>query len=311
MSTKDKFRLGLDIGGSSIKYGWGNCQQGLQFFSHKPLTQRSLSCLKETVVSILEETDRLCGLDSIVAIGIGSPGTIDSSTGKIAGVNPNLPFWVGHDPAELIPSSLSLPVFCDNDANLMCLGEAWLRGSRGLIVGVTIGSGIGCGFVSDGAVYHGAHGFALELGHVIHIPQGELCSCGRRGCVEAYASVDGIRRRILRLKEIRQDCGPEPSLIQIMQRSDNSLVSRIIDEGMHALALGLANLCVILDPDTVVIGGGAMDGGLYDWDKFQDLFQSELPLANRPRTSLEKALEGNRAGVLGAVVLASQSDVFA
>jgi glucokinase len=307
MSTKDKFFLGLDIGASSIKFGWGNCQSGLQHFDKRELVQRSLSCLHNTVAEIIGECDRVIGLGHILSIGIGTPGTIDLATRKITGINPNLPFWVDQDPAELIPPEIQLPVYFDNDANLMCLGEAWLRGSRGRIAGITVGSGIGCGYVQDGHVYHGAHGYAMELGHITGIPDGELCSCGRKGCLEAYASIEGIKSRITRIG-LSTTLAPRSGLRELLDAaSSDPRVADAIAEGMTELARGIANFCVIIDPDTVVIGGGGMDGGLYDWEELRKLIVAFLPPINASTTSLERAREGNRAGVLGAVVLAEQS----
>ena len=308
MLTSDKATLGLDIGGSSVKYGWGDCKVGLQYFGKLELRQKNFPRLRETVRQILDICARELGLSSLGAIGIGTPGTIDRNSGKIVGVNPNLPFWVDTDPRELIPKELGLPVFCDNDANLMCLAEAWLRGGRGSVAGITVGSGIGCGFVVDGLIWHGAHGFALELGHITSIPQGELCSCGRKGCLEAYASVEGLRHRLLELPGADEFITESSNLSSLLAFSQASpAAANIIVEGRDVLARGISDLIVILDPDAVVIGGGAMDGGLYPWNELKRLVKENLPSVNEERTSLEQAREGNRAGVLGAVILASQS----
>jgi glucokinase len=307
MLTNDKLMLGLDIGGSSVKYGWGNCQAGLQQHSKIELQPKSLSQLRETVRQILQGCSEEPGWENIAAIGIGTPGTIDRASGRIVGVNPNLPFWVDLDPRDLIPPEIQLPVFYDNDANLMALAEAWLRGSQGSLVGITVGSGIGCGLVLDGKVYHGAHGFALELGHVTSIDDGALCTCGRKGCLEAYASVEGLRRRIMALPEAAGSVTPSSGLSAILRFSDSHPQAEIIiGEGLQILARGISDLIVILDPDRVVIGGGAMEAELYSWAELERAVQKYLPPVNAGHTALEKALVGNRAGVLGAIILASQ-----
>lgn len=308
MSTSDKLHLGMDIGGSSVKFGWGNCQSGLQYCSKFELSHKSLFHLSQTIHQILEQCGREVGWENIGAIGIGTPGTIDRSSGRIVGVNPNLPFWVDINPGKLIPPELQVPVFHDNDANLMCLAEAWLRGSRGKVVGITVGSGIGCGYVQDGRIYHGAHGFALELGHVTSVPQGEPCSCGRKGCLEAYASVEGIRRRMQALPEAGERINSSSGLSDLLSLSrSHPAAEKIIHAGEDILARGISDLVVTLDPDVVVIGGGAMEGGLYDGQALEQAVRGYLPPLNAASTSLEPALEGNRAGVLGAVVLASTS----
>ncbi len=308
MLTSDKATFGLDIGGSSIKYGWGDCQTGLQYFGKLELRQKNLSHLRETVRQSLEICLRAIGENGLRAVGIGTPGTIDRRSGKIVGVNPNLPFWVDLDPRELIPAQLNLPVFCDNDANLMCLAEAWLRGGRGTMAGITVGSGIGCGLTVDGKIWHGAHGFALELGHITSIPRGEPCSCGRKGCLEAYSSVEGLRQRLLALPGAGDFVTGDSSLPTLLAFGRaRPEAAGIISSGMEVLARGISDLIVVLDPDAVVIGGGAMDGGLYPWEDLVDCVRYFLPPLNAERTSLEQAREGNRAGVLGAVILASES----
>lgn len=305
MTTKE-YSLGLDIGASSVKYGWGNCQQGLQFFDKKPIQHKSLSCLKDTIIGILDITDQKVGLQNIRSIGIGTPGTIDLDTGKIVGVNPNMPYWIGHKPDELIPSGIHAPIYYDNDANLMALAEASLRGSRGKLIGVTIGSGIGCGFVDNGSIYKGSHGYAMELGHMTVYPAGELCSCGRKGCLEAYTSVEGLRSRIVKPRGDIAESALGSDLSSLIQRKkDNPGIQRIIEEGMRALAIALANAIILFDPDIVVLGGGAMDAGLYDMRELHELLQKMLPTVNASKLKLELALEGNRAGVLGAIILAS------
>ncbi len=308
MLTNDKPRLGLDIGGSSIKYGWGDCQRGLQHFGKLELRQKSLSHLREQVRLILEECAREVGWDNIAGIGIGTPGTIDRSSQRIVGVNPNLPFWVDLDPRALIPPELLIPAVCDNDANLMALAEAWQRPERSSVVGITVGSGIGCGLVVDGQIWHGAHGFALELGHVTSIPHGEPCTCGRRGCLEAYASVEGLRGRMARLPGAGGFLTPESTLSALLRFSQTEPAAQLlIDEGRDILARGISDLIVILDPDAVVIGGGGMEGRLYDWDELKAAVISFLPALNAERCSLEEALAGNRAGVWGAIILSAQS----
>ena len=309
MSNSLKYILGLDIGASSIKYGWGDCQQGLQHYAKKELSLKSLSFLKETVHSILRECDSMCGLDNILAIGIGTPGTIDTQSGKIAGTNPNLPFWSGHSPAELIPSELNIPVYYDNDANLMCLAEAWQRKLSGKVIGITVGSGIGSGMVDAGKVYRGAHGYAMELGHVIATPGGAICTCGRKGCLEAYASVDGLRRRIEALPGFSHLSGKNISLIEMLKlREQYPEVDSLVQEGRFQLARALSDLIVVLDPDVIVVGGGAMDAGLYSLEVLTKDIYEMLPLVNLPHLRLDMALEGNRAGTMGAVILASSCD---
>ncbi len=305
MTTQDKIFLGLDIGASSVKYGYGYCKQDLLHFSKIPLPGRSLSGLRSVVAEILRNVNDRLGLDKVAAIGVGTPGMVDAITGKICGVNPNLPFWVDRDPRELFPEGFSIPVFYDNDANLMTLGEAWLRPEMNSVLGITLGSGIGGGLVQNMRIYHGSHGYALEIGHLMVVHQGCICACGRLGCLEAYSGVEGLRKRIA---SVTGDPGIlECALTDILALSGtNPVIAKIIQEGRQHLARALANTIVLLDLDCVVLGGGALEAGLYDADIMKEMIKAQLPLLHASKTSVEAALTGNKAGVLGAIVLASQ-----
>lgn len=306
MASQDKLHLGLDIGASSVKFGYGDCKQGLQSFDKIELTEQSLPHLKQVCAQILDSVDSRVGLDSILSIGIGTCGTIDLQSGKLVH-NPNLPYWVDLSPAELIPAELKIPVAFDNDANLMCLAEASLRYPESRVVGITVGSGIGCGYVQQGRIYHGSHGFAMELGHVNVCRDGVLCTCGRKGCLEAYAAVDGIKRRIRQALGSAISQGAFASLPELIRlQSQHPEIAQILASGANYLATAVANLIIVLDPDLLIFGGGAMDAGLYDFASLQEQIWDNLPALNRSHIRLEKAHEGNRAGVLGAIILAAQ-----
>ena len=309
MSTSDKYFLGIDIGASSVKYGWGNSKVGLQYFNKKELNTKTLPFLKNIISEILNIASDNLSWKNLKAIGIGTPGTIDRNVHQIVGVNPNLPFLVNLDIRNLIPENIKLPVYWDNDANLMCFAEAWLRDFKKDIIGITIGSGIGCGFVQKDRIFHGSNGYAMELGHICIIPGGELCSCGRKGCVEAYSSVNGLKRRIssLEVPFTKTESSLEIKDLLHLAAIDPK-ANHILEEGLFILAQGIANLCVLLDPEIIVLGGGAMEGNLYDWEKLQKKIIDFMPMINAEHTRIEKALAGNRAGVLGAIILAESAN---
>ncbi len=298
-----KSYLGIDIGGSAVKFGWGNSQSGLQYFSTVHIKNKCLSEFKTIIEKVLKEVETRIGFSNIHGIGIGSPGTIDFHSGKVVGVNPNLPFWINHDPCELIPATLGLPVLCDNDANLMALAEANSHKAKHAL-GITVGSGIGSGIVIDGKIYRGANGFAGELGHVIVVDSGAKCNCGRLGCMEAYASVDGLRNRLSEESPHYNDM----QLSQILAiKSADQLVAGHINFGQKMLCGAVAGTVIALDPELVVLGGGGMDVGLYSIADIKKDIYELLPEVNRSKVQIKQATHGNKAGVIGAIILLEQA----
>lgn len=304
----DNLYIGFDIGASSVKWGYGSCQQGLLCFESVIISDKTLVGLQNLFGDIINEVDSKIGLNSIKGIGIGTPGTIERRSGKLLGVNPNLQFWTDLSPAILIDEKLNLPVVYDNDANLMCLGEASLLEPGLDVVGITIGSGIGSGYVRGGKVFHGSHGFGMELGHITVVSDGEPCNCGRRGCLEAYASIEGIKSRAKRQLKYSDALAWNLQAIQDNAKADLRLQG-FIREGERHLAQSLANLCVVLDPDVILLGGGGSEGGLYRLESVRSIFSESLPVVNRAHTLIRSASLGNKAGVLGAIVLAEREIV--
>lgn len=295
-----KYYLGFDIGGSFVKYGIGLPGVPPLFCDKIPTPTGGLDefieCMHELIGSLLIQY----GSENLLGIGIATPGTIDCKSGLLKGVNPNLPWWVDIDPCIVVPPQYRGIALCENDANLMALAEAF--GKKAMVLGITVGTGIGSGYVMDGDIYHGSKGFALELGHTKVVAEGALCNCGLKGCVEAYSSVTAIRKlaegidakyRFLELSEIIQAQAQDKALKQGIRQAE------------EYLALALANAAMTLDPDLIVIGGGAMDAGLYDIGRIRRYFKENTQKSYH-HTRIEPAKYGNLAGVMGGIVLAAR-----
>ena len=291
--------LGIDIGGSSIKYGWGNCEEGLQSYQTLVLQRKNRDDFLALVQEMFNNVDSKIGLNNLKGIGMGMPGAIDKITGLVTANNPNLPFWVNHHPSELLPENCNIPFAFDNDANLMALAESYTQ-KKDYVAGVTIGSGIGCGIIIEGRIYHGAYGFAGELGHICVVDKGLRCNCGKNGCLEAYASGEGLRRRLA----LKNPCYAEMDLPAILAiKETDTLVGDYIKQGQLMLTAALSGLATCLDPEIIIIGGGAMDLGLYCiWELKEEIIK-KLPAAHSNHLKVTKAINGNKAGVLGAIKL--------
>jgi glucokinase len=209
----------------------------------------------------------------IAGIGIGAPGPIDVASGAVV-APPNLPGWERVPLKQLIEDNLAITTYLENDANAAALGEHRFGSGRGVdhLIYVVVGTGVGGGLILDGRLYHGASGMAGEIGHIVVKPDGPICSCGRRGCLEALTSGPSIAR------EARQRMREgTPTLIAELAEGDESRVTaklvaqaaergdkvakRVLAEAMHYLGLGMASLVHTLNPELIVFGGGVANLG--------------------------------------------------
>lgn len=303
--SKATVYLGIDIGGTSVKYGWGGPLSGLKSFDRIQLKNGSVHELTCIIQKILDITINDVGLDSIKGIGLGSAGMIDKKSGKLFGVNPNLREWIDLNPADIFPVRYRSMIRSENDANLMALAEADKEPEAESVIGITIGTGIGCGFVQKGRIFRGSNGLAMELGHNVVKPGGEQCNCGRKGCLEAYASLGGLRNRIAVMYPEFKVLGFE-DIITFAAREQR--VKKFLLEAVSYLALVIANLAINLDPDLVVIGGGAVELDDYPFLDLVKKIKDILPEHLKPLVRIKKAFYGNTAGVMGGILLASQDN---
>lgn len=254
-------------------------------------------------------------------VGVGLPGLVDRR-GRL-GVAPNLPQGEGMDLVVQLPSLVGVPVAVDNDATCAALGE-WRLGAAGHVddaVVVTIGTGIGAGVVAGGQVVHGATGYAGEVGHMVVEPGGLACPCGRSGCWERYASGDALSQVARRdavagvadMGPIVELAGGDPAAVRgehvtAAAAAEDAGARRILSEVTRWMALGIANLGVILDPQLVVVGGGIADAGPALFAEL-DRWLAAPGLAGRyPVPPVVAATLGSRAGAIGAALLGAGQD---
>jgi glucokinase len=207
--------------------------------------------VQETLSTTTALVETLHG-PAVAAIGIGAAGLVEAATGRVR-YAPNLA-WREVDLASAL-SHLDVPVRVDNDCTVATFGEHRIGAGRGVdeLLYVGVGTGIGGGFVANGRLVRGAHGFAGEVGHVVVDPGGRRCGCGARGCWETVASGSAITRLG------HERLGPEvdgPGVVEAARDGD-AVARRILAEVGAWLGVGIAGLVNVLDPSVVVIGGGA------------------------------------------------------
>jgi glucokinase len=262
--------LGIDIGGTNTSFGIVNrrgeiLNRGRLRTQDYPSLPSFLQALKKMIAPALEEV----GHENIVGCGVGAPNG-NFYTGEIA-FAPNLP-WEGVIPlAKLISETFQLRVQLTNDANAAAMGEMMYGAAKGLkdFILVTLGTGVGSGFVSNGQMIYGADGFAGELGHVISVRNGRLCGCGRHGCLEQYTSATGIVKTAeLWLAErddetmLRAHAGNVSARL-INQAADegDQFALEIFDYTAKILGQTLADAIAITSPQAIIFFGGLAKAG--------------------------------------------------
>ena len=267
---EDKLVVGVDVGGTKVAAGLVDSRGQIQARSRTPMIATNASQGLAAVSTAITELLRSAGdVNTPGAIGVCAPGPLNPITGVILNP-PNVPGWhnfgLGDELRKLYPAST---VKVDNDANAAALAEAKWGAGRGYrnVFYATIGTGIGAGIVFDGRIYHGRTGSAAEGGHMGVDPNGPVCNCGKRGCIEILASGPAIARRA------RQKLNGNPhSLLLEMAGGDpqavtsemvakgyaqgDSVAKNVLSETLDVLAYWLGNIVDLLEPDVLIIGGG-------------------------------------------------------
>jgi glucokinase len=308
LSRDDAHVVGIDVGGTNLRVGVVN-GSGL-VWEHRVQADFSRICRElpaeqalPAIVDALATGIRMA-LDQhpqVAAVGIGFPGFIDPATQQVA-QSPNLPGLLNIDLSGPLSRLFGLPVIIENDALAAAYGEYVLSGLdvRSLVY-LGLGTGVGGGFILDGKPFPGFHGVAMEVGHIIVEPDGRLCGCGNRGCLEQYASASGV---VLSYRELsgRQEGDAAFVARQAEAGDDHALAA--YRRAAEALAQGLASILKVLDAQHVVIGGGMS----LAWHLMQEAFHARLrrdliPVL-RERVSVGISQGGDHAGILGAALLA-------
>lgn len=308
-----KYIFGVDIGGTTVKMGFfdaeGNLLEKWEILTRKEEGgSKILPDVAESIKSKMVEK-QLTDAD-IVGIGVGAPGPIDSDGVVHRAVNLG---WGTFSIKETLEDILHIPVMAGNDANVAALGEMWKGGGQGssdLIV-VTLGTGVGGGIIIGGKVLTGADGAGGEIGH-IHVQDGEeeCCGCGNKGCLEQYASATGIKRlAVKKMEESDKDSilrKGEVSAKTVFNgvKAKDELAMEVAAEFGKYLGNGLAVIASVINPETIVIGGGVSKAGEVLFDYIKPTYEKNVFHANR-NVKFALATLGNDAGIYGAAKLIS------
>ena len=258
--------------------------------------------------------------EAVSACGISFGGPVDFASQRIVN-STHVAGWDNLAIPETIQRDLGIPAVVDNDANAGALGELTFGAGRGCrhLVYYNIGTGIGAGIIIDGEIYRGANGNAGELGHVTVLPDGPLCDCGNRGCLEALCSGTAIGRR--GEEAVRRQPGRGSGILRAAggpvtaravfdaARTGDRLALDLVNETCRYLGMGVAAAMNALAPEAVVVGGSVAKAGRVLFEPLRERADRFLMPVHRPHLRILPArLKGN-SGLLGAVALAAMSGV--
>ncbi|MFH1719014.1 MAG: ROK family protein [Planctomycetota bacterium] len=310
--------VGIDVGGTNVKIGLFDSQ--LKLIRKTSITTNAdmgpdivIDNMARTVEELIAQAG--LSLENITAIGIGTPGPAKYSEGIII-KSTNMPKFKNVPICKMLNEKLGAPVVFDNDANVACWGEYAVGAGKGVkdIVFFTLGTGIGGGVVSNGELVHGCDENAAELGHMMIYPEGRLCNCGQRGCVEAYASADSTARRATEALE----AGAKSSLKKVLDKkgritskdiyehlaAGDVLAKEITDGTAEALAITCVNMLHTTEPKRIVFAGGMIAAGDALLNRIKYFFDKHIWTLKKETVEICFATLGEDAGIIGAAALA-------
>ena len=312
--------IGIDLGGTSIKFGILTLEGEVQ--DKWAIPTNILSDGKHIVPDIIESINHRLNLYNLdksdfIGIGMGTPGAVDIEAATVRGAF-NLNWADIQEVGAPISEGVGLPFILDNDANVAALGERWVGAGENQpdVVFITLGTGVGGGIVAAGNLIHGVVGAAGEIGHIVVEPHdGFACTCGNHGCLETVTSATGVVRLARKFAEEYEgssqikasiDNGDEVTSkdIFIAAEAGDAFALSVVDKFAYYLGFACANLGSTLNPAAIVIGGGVSAAGEFLRSKVETYFQKYSFSTVRDSTKIKLAELGNDAGIIGAASLA-------
>ena len=309
----EEFVLAGDLGGTNLRVAAVDVT-GRLLFRAEADTPRCSDGRKivETAADLANQCREKLGSDPR-AFGFAIPAIMAAEQGRIFS-SPNLPELAGYELADSLRSQLGLTVILENDANAAAIGEYWLGASKGArtSICVTLGTGVGGGMIINGELHSGPDGTAGEVGHICVEPLGPPCGCGSNGCLEQFSSASAIVRMARELIDEYPDSALVSTegfdALQVFRygMEGDPLCVEVFRRAGAYLGIALAGLINVLNPEAIVIGGGAADG----WDLFIESTRSEIKkrafLEPAERARIVRASLGSDAGIVGVAFLAFQ-----
>ena len=307
--------IGIDIGGTKVLGGVVTGTGEILATARRDTPREGGRALTEAIANVATELVQQYPVDSI---GVSAAGFISSDRQTML-ATPNISNWNGVNLVAELTEILNKKIVLENDANAAAWGEFKFGAGRGRsdLMMLTLGTGVGGGLILGGSVFRGAFGIGAELGHIRIVPEGQLCGCGIRGCLEQYASGSALMRHA------REAIDASPLLARnLLDRGDGTIeglrgsdITEAARDGDPVaiaafntmatyLGAGIASLCAVIDPSCVVLGGGVIDAGELFLGPTRDAALRLIPFSGKhPYPEIVAAELGNHAGLVGVADL--------
>ncbi|WFE67668.1 MULTISPECIES: ROK family glucokinase [Micromonospora] len=308
--------IGVDVGGTKVAGGVVDDTGRVLVQARRDTPADDVGKTRDVIIDLVTQ---LAAGHQVDAVGIGAAGWIDASRSTVL-FAPNLA-WRDEPLRDYVSTATGLPVIVENDGNVAAWAEfrhGAAREADDSMVMFTIGTGVGGGIVLGGELVRGAHGIAAELGHMLTVPDGHQCGCGRLGCIEQYASGSALVR--FARAGARQEPQRATALLDLAGGDAEAITGPMVTTAAQAgdpisaeafaqigrwLGTSLADMAQILDPQVLVVGGGVVDAGDLLLGPTRRSFTDALAQRSRlPVAEIRPAELGNSAGVIGAADLA-------
>lgn len=307
--------IGIDVGGTKVLGGVVTESGEILTTARRDTPREGGRALTQAIADVANELSREFQVESI---GVSAAGFISSDRQTIL-ATPNIAGWNGVNLDKELTEILGKRIVLENDANAAAWGEFKFGAGRGRkdLMLLTLGTGVGGGLILDGALFRGAFGIGAELGHLRIVPDGHLCGCGMRGCLEQYASGSAL------LRHAREAISASPDIARnLLSRGDGTLdglrgqhITEAAREGdpvalaafntlASYLGAGIASLCAVIDPSCIVLGGGVIDAGELFLGPTREAALRLIPFSGKhPYPEIVPAELGNSAGLVGVADL--------
>ena len=301
-----KFVIGIDLGGTNLKVALVDSEYKIKY--RQILSTQGFVKKESLIRALIDSVNKLIKNNKlnradISGIGLGLPGPIDVRKGLVH-FFPNIPGWREVNLKQILEQRLRLPVFLDNDANLMCLAESKLGAAKGAknAVCLTLGTGVGGGIIVEGRLYRGQGFAAGEIGHIPINEKGPRCNCGGVACLEAYT---GNNRIISQAKRLFKRTISLEDLSRLAKKGNKPARALWSKVGMR-LGVALSGVVNLLNPDVIVIGGGVAGAGKILFDRVKEVILKRAMPVQAKHVKIFKAKLGSDAGLIGAAILVKE-----